>query len=206
MGIVSQANRLESPARGNSGRRFRWESILALFVFCLLLAFPSSAQQFATPSPVTGIVRTSEGVAVPGATVRLIDTVTNRVLLTWSDQSGKFEFPQIAGGHYRIEASQLGFVQSSLVVQTPIVPPGPIPIVLRVATLAELSAASGTPATNKPSSAGNKPANGQKAGANSANAPAANAPGSRRGTGGREQLPAGVTNAIREGLAGGGFE
>src|ERR1700734_3442933 len=181
MGIVSQANRLESPARGNSGRRFRWESILALFVFCLLLAFPSSAQQFATPSPVTGIVRTSEGVAVPGATVRLIDTVTNRVLLTWSDQSGKFEFPQIAGGHYRIEASQLGFVQSSLVVEVPIVPPGPIPIVLRVATLAELSAAPGNPASNKPGSPGNGQGNSPSNGRN--NAPG-NAAQNRRGTGG----------------------
>src|ERR1700734_868374 len=191
MGIVSQANRLESPARGNSGRRFRWESILALFVFCLLLAFPSSAQQFATPSPVTGIVRTSEGVAVPGAPVRLIDTVTNRVLLTWSDQSGKFEFPQIAGGHYRIEASQLGFVQSSLVVEVPIVPPGPIPIVLRVATLAELSATPEGSSSANPTAPAHKQGNVPSAPANSANASASNAPGSRRGPGGRGQLPAG---------------
>src|ERR1700734_3755439 len=195
MGIVSQANRLESPARGNSGRRFRWESILALFVFCLLLAFPSSAQQFATPSPVTGIVRTSEGVAVPGATVRLIDTVTNRVLLTWSDQSGKFEFPQIAGGHYRIEASQLGFVQSSLVVEVPIVPPGPIPIVLRVATLAELSA---KPEATRP------PRNQRGPGAANPNS-ASGGPG-RQGGGRGGQVPAGVSNAVRAGLAGGGFE
>jgi hypothetical protein len=119
----------------------RWEQLLVGFLFWLPSAHPSSAQQSANPpSAVIGIVRTSEGTPVPGATVRLIDTVTNKVWMSWTDQTGKFEFPQIADGKYRIEASQLGFVQSSLVVEVPIVPPGPVPVVLRVATLAELSA------------------------------------------------------------------
>jgi trimeric autotransporter adhesin len=136
----------------------------------------------------------------------LIDTVTNKVWLSWTDQSGKFEFPQIADGHYRIESSQLGFVQASLVVEVPIVPPGPIPVVLRVATLAELSATPGNPSSSRPSSPGNRQGRGQNASANSANASGSNASGSRGGNGGRGQVPAGVTNAISAGLAGGGFE
>jgi trimeric autotransporter adhesin len=195
------------PGLQKSRRSLPWQKLILLIALCLLSAFPSSAQQNATTSAnVTGIVRTSEGTAVPGATVRLIDIGTNKVWQSWTDESGKFEFPQVAAGQYRVEASQLGFVQASLVVQIPVVPPGPIPVVLRVATLAELSATPGTPAPNKPSTAGNRPGNGQSGGANSANASGGNAPGSRRGAGGREQLPAGVTNAIREGLAGGGFE
>ena len=136
--------------------------LLVFFLFWLPSAHPTSAQQSANPpSAVIGIVRTSEGTPVPGATVRLIDTVTNKVWMSWTDQTGKFEFPQIADGKYRIEASQLGFVQSSLVVEVPIVPPGPVPVVLRVATLAELSATPGNPSSNRPSSAGNRQARGQ---------------------------------------------
>src|SRR5580704_3154352 len=193
--------------RQTPSRSLLWEKLILLFAFCLLSAFPSLAQQPAIASAnVTGIVRTSEGTAVPGATVRFIDTSTNKVWQSWTDESGRFEFPQVGAGQYRVEASQLGFVQASLVVQIPLVPPGPIPVVLRVATLDELSATSGSGAPSKPLSAGNKPGNGQNAGGSSANAAAGNAPGSRRGAGAREQLPAGVTNAIREGLAGGGFE
>jgi hypothetical protein len=178
-----------------------------LFVFFLAAASPILAQQSgASSSTVTGIVRTSEGTPVPGATVHLIDTVTNKVWMSWTDQSGEFEFPQIADGHYRMEASQLGFVQSSLVVEIPVVPPGPIPVVLRVATLAELSASPDTTASNRPSTPGNRPSQAQNAPGNSANAPATNGPGSRRGAGARGQVPAGVANAISAGLAGGGFE
>jgi trimeric autotransporter adhesin len=192
--------------KDSSRRGFAQGKFLALFMFCLSLAYPGCAQEPASPpATVTGVVRTSEGTPVPGATVRLIATETNKVWLSWTDESGKFEFPQIAAGHYRAEATQLGFVQTSLVVEIPLVPPGPLPIVLRVATLAELS---GTPATNPhrgPQSGANRPRDRQNGPPNSANASGSNSPGSRRGNGGG-QLPAGVTNALSEGLAGGGFE
>ncbi|MGB9007554.1 MAG: carboxypeptidase-like regulatory domain-containing protein, partial [Candidatus Acidiferrales bacterium] len=108
------------------------------------------------------MVKTPEGTPVPGASVRLINEETHKVWLSWTDESGKFEFPQIAPGHYRIEANQLGFTQTSLTIQVPVVPAGAIPIVLRVATLAELSAAPGKPAssTNKPGPRGNAAGSG----------------------------------------------
>src|ERR1700685_735953 len=143
---------MNSPSGGSSSRRLRWEQLLVGFLFWLPSAHPSSAQQSANPpSAVIGIVRTSEGTPVPGATVRLIETVTNKVWMTWPDQAGKCEFPQSADVKYRIEASQLGFVQSSLVVEVPIVPPGPIPVILLVATLAELSGSTRNPSSNRPS-------------------------------------------------------
>ena len=144
---------------------------------------------------MSGIVRTTEGTPIPGATVRLINTDTNKVWLSWTDESGNFVFPQITAGRYRIEGSQLGFVQSASIFEVPIVPPGPVPVVLRVATLAELSAGPASP-SNKPHAPGNR---------NSAQNPSANsasAPGQR---GARGQLPAGAANAVREGLTG-GFE
>ncbi|MGA2845902.1 MAG: carboxypeptidase-like regulatory domain-containing protein, partial [Candidatus Acidiferrales bacterium] len=198
---------MKSLARGSSSRSLFFAQLLVFFLFWLPSEHPTSAQQSANPpSAVIGIVRTSESTAVPGATVRLIDTVTNKVWMSWTDQTGKFEFPKIADGKYRIEASQLGFVQSSLVVEVPIVPPGPVPVVLRVATLAELSATPGTPSSNRPNPTGNRQGRGQNAAPNPATASGSNAPGSGRGPGGRGELPAGVTNAISAGLAGGGFE
>src|SRR5580704_15590240 len=191
------------PARESSSCGLRRAKILALFLCCLPAVHLRAAQQPATPPALTGLVRTSEGTPVPGASVRLINNETTKVWLSWTDESGKFEFPQIGPGHYRMEANQLGFVQSSLTIEVPVVPPGPIPIVLRVATLTELSAAPGNPASNKPSSRGNGQGNSQSNGQNKAQG---NAAQNRRGAGGRGPVPAGVANAIREGLAGGGFE
>ncbi len=180
-------------------RRFE---VLVFFVLCLSAGSSSLAQESPAPSSaVGGVVRSAEGTPVPGATVRLISTDTNKVWLSWTDESGKFEFPQIAAGRYRVESSQLGFVQASLVVEVPVVPPGAIPIVLRVATLAELSAAPASPPPNKTRPPASKH-NGQTAGTNNSSGAA---PGSRRGAGGREQLPTGAANALREGLTG-GFE
>ena len=192
------------PARESSSCGLRRAKILALFLCCLRAAHLCAAQQPATPPALTGLVRTSEGTPVPGASVRLINNETGKVWLSWTDESGKFEFPQISPGHYRMEANQLGFVESSLTIEVPVVPPGPVPIVLRVATLAELSAAPGNPASNQPSSGGNGQGNNSQS--NQQNSAQGNAAQNRRGTGGRGALPAGVANAIREGLAGGGFE
>src|SRR5271170_4954829 len=170
--------------------------VLALLLLWLASGNSNLAQQPANPPPpVSGVVRTPEGTPVPAATVHLINTETNKTWLSWTDESGKFEFPQIPAGPYRVEASQLGFTNASLVVEIPVVPPGPIPIVLRVATLAELTAkpeATRPPRNPRPS--------GGTAGSNAsagANADANSGGGSRRGGGGRGQTPAGVSNAIR---------
>ena len=167
-------------------------------------------------APITGIVRTADGAPVPGAAVRLTNPETSKVWVTWTSDSGKFEFPGLPRGHYRVEASQIGFVPASAEVDAQISLGAPIAVVLRVATLAELEARQGTAATkpenaeNKdaPAAAGgthgaNRGATGGAAGANASNA------GNRNGVGGpgggrRGQMPAGVANAIRQGM--GGFQ
>ena len=142
---------------------------------------------------------------MPGATVRLISTDTNKVWLSWTDESGKFEFPQVPAGHYRVEAAQLGFMQTALLVEVPVKTPNPIALVLRVATLAELSANPGTAAGNRAGVPGNRYGNGRNPAANSAGGSDANGTDSHRGNDRRGIVPTGVTNAIQEGLAG-GFE
>jgi hypothetical protein len=154
--------------------------VLALLLFWLACGHVSRAQQpGGAPQLVSGVVRTPEGTPVPAATVRLVNTETKKVWLSWTDESGQFEFPQIPAGSYRVEASQLGFANSSLVVEIPVVPPGPIPIVLRVATLAELTAkpeATRAPRNPRPSG-----------GAANPNAGSGGNEGANAGGGGRRQ-------------------
>ena len=69
-----------------------------------------------SPAPtvaMSGLVRTADGLAVPGATLRVIEGVSGRAWVTWTDESGHFSLPGLAPGHYRIEAAQLGFESSA---------------------------------------------------------------------------------------------
>ncbi len=164
----------------------------------------------AQTSSVMGLVKTSEGTPVPGATVRLSDTASHKSWQSWTDQAGHFLFPQIPDGTYKIETSQIGFVTSSITIKVPVVPAAPIPVGLRVATLAELSP---KPESAPPPSASRPNRNGANAQANDANgagnsnaggAAVGNGAGGRRSEGG--QVPAGVSNAIRAGIASTGFQ
>jgi hypothetical protein len=151
---------------------------------------PAAAQAPATADTATavasGVVHTADGAPVPGATLRLVNTDTRKSFVSWTDESGKFEFPALPPGHYTVEASQLGFVSASLNIELGGGPtPPPLQFVLRVGTLAELAAPSG------PSAPPTRHAN-QAPGPGSA-------PGTR-GRGGRgQQLPPGLLNAVRDG-------
>lgn len=186
-----------------------------LVAFAIVLAFarvataqePTASVANST-NRVAGRVKTSEGVPVPGATVKLSDTESNKSWQSWTDESGNFNFPEIPDGTYRIETSQMGFEPASITVKIPVVPVGPIPVVLRVSTLAELSAKRETPVQHR-SRSGSIDASGQTNGQNVANSSPGNS-GTRSGIGNNQrgqgrggQLPAGVANAINSGLVGG---
>src|SRR5579863_6290932 len=115
-------------------------------------AAPASSAGDATGSS-DGFVRTSQGAALPGAMVRLTNTETNQAWVSWTDSTGKFEFPLLPAGHYRIDASQIGFQPATIETQLPAAPSNPVAVVLRVATLAELTApaggGSGTPGRSR---------------------------------------------------------
>ena len=164
----------------------------------------------ARPFDASGFVRTADGSPVPGATLRLINTDTKQVWVSWTDASGKFEFPTVPPGHYTIEAVQLGFVSMSIEAQfsTPPPQPPPLQLSLRVATLAQLAAPAGS---NQPERGrGQRPNGGPGAGQNATNGGPGGSgpPGGRGGQGGRRggQLPQGLLNAVQQGLAGGGFQ
>jgi trimeric autotransporter adhesin len=147
----------------------------------------TSAPADTATAVASGVAHTSEGAPVPGATLRLVNTDTGKAFVTWTDESGKFEFPALPPGHYSVEASQLGFLSVSLSIELGGGPtPPPLQFVLRVATLAELAAPSGTSAR---SARRPNPVPGPGSGAAGA-----------RGRGGRgQQLPPGLLNAVRDG-------
>jgi trimeric autotransporter adhesin len=158
---------------------------------------------------VSGTVRTSEGVGVPGATIRITNVETNKSWVSWTDETGKFLIPALPAGRYRMEASQIGFVNATqdLVIAGP---PAPVvALALRVATLAQLNPPAEGSSNNK--SASTNP-NGEPApGTRPSNRPGrpssgdgAESSGAPDRQGGRGQAPAGVTNAIRQGM--GGFQ
>lgn len=138
----------------------------------------------------SGVVRTEEGTPIPGAAVRLTNDNTKKAWASWTDESGKFEFPALPAGPYLVEVTQIGFARASAEVKLPVAPSGSIPIVMHVATLAELTGQ----APFASESGGKKPVatNGESV------------RGGRNGNGAR--MPVGVVNAVRQGMASGGFQ
>jgi Carboxypeptidase regulatory-like domain len=92
---------------------------------------------------LTGAVRTADGTPVPGSTMRVIQTSSGKAWVTWTDEKGKFKFPALPAGHYRVEASQLGFVPAAKEID---LAPGSEPTLdlnLDVGTLAAIGAPPG---------------------------------------------------------------
>src|SRR5579863_4060584 len=177
------------------------------------IAAPGTSDASAAPVAVaSGVVRTSDGSPVPGATLRLVNVDSKKAFVSWTDESGKFEFPALPAGRYTVEASQLGFNSASLDLELGVGPvPPPLQFVLRVATLAELAAAPERsrfagrgPGQGAGQGPGAPTGNGATGAPGSPNAAGAGVPGGRGGRG--QQLPPGLLNAVRDGLATGGFQ
>jgi len=77
----------------------------ALFLLCFL-SVPAQAQYSAT---LQGTVADSGGALIPGASITITATDTNRKLQTTSDGTGNFFFGGLAASVYKIEVSRTGF-------------------------------------------------------------------------------------------------
>ena len=91
-------------------------------------------------SQLAGTVRTPEGTPVPGSTLRVIQTATGKAWITWTDENGKFEFPALPEGHYRVEISQLGFAPGTKEIDVASGTQAPVDLKLDVGTLAAITA------------------------------------------------------------------
>jgi hypothetical protein len=128
---------------------------LAAFLLFLLCQPGKAAQQAAAEAAAnataTGMVRTATGVPVPGATLRLIETTSGRAWVSWTDENGHFELPQLPQGHYRIEIEQLGFNKATQEFDLTSAS-APVNVTLKVASLQNLETTQAESATEKPRS------------------------------------------------------
>ena len=119
---------------------------------------PAPAQGAAAPSPApaaaaasaAGIVRSAGGQIIPGAPVRFTNADTDKIWVSWTDETGKFVFPALPPGDYHVEASQVGFVPAPAEVHLPGPSDHKIELVLRIATVQELAAAAAQAAAPAP--------------------------------------------------------
>ncbi len=125
--------------------------LLALFpVFVVSLAAQENAGASDTATfQFTGVVRTESGTAVPATTLRVIQTSTGKAWVSWTDDAGRFEFPALPAGHYRVEISQIGFLSASKEVDLNSSSHSPLDLKLDVGTLAAMSAPPATESAAK---------------------------------------------------------
>src|SRR5579872_3796192 len=77
--------------------------------FLLLAPTVLMAQSTGT---IVGTVEDSSGAVIPGAAVKVIHQSTAQQSSTVSDNAGRFSFPRLPVGEYRLEAGHQGFRQS----------------------------------------------------------------------------------------------
>ena len=118
--------------------------LAGLLVALAALGVPLAAQDNSdanapADSQLAGSAHAPDGTAVPGATLRITQTSTGKAWITWTDENGKFEFPALPAGHYRVEISQLGFVPATSEIDLASGTQGPIDLKMDVGTLAAIA-------------------------------------------------------------------
>jgi Carboxypeptidase regulatory-like domain len=97
-----------------------------IFVFALLVAVsgsvlaPHCSAQAVSIAQVSGVVSDPSGSAVPGAQVQMLETAKGLARTATSDAQGRYTFPNLPVGPYRLEVSAAGFkgyVQSGIILQ-----------------------------------------------------------------------------------------
>ncbi len=152
--------------------------------------------------------------AVPGATLRVTQTSTGKAWVTWTDDTGKFEFPGLPAGHYRVEISQLGFAPATKEIDLASGAQTPVDLNLDIGTLAAITAPpavesaaknphANTPAPDEAAKAGTSVAAPANAGTPAAPAQATNQTSSQTTTAANNS--ASSTPASPRGRNGGGY-
>jgi trimeric autotransporter adhesin len=168
---------------GRAGQVFE-RICIGLTILLLLLSSGTrlTAQESTQTSSLSGIVRTADGVAIPGATLRVTQTSSGRAWVTWTDENGRFTLPGLALGHYRAEAAELGFDPATKEFDLTSQNAAPVELALKIATLQAMEqpnqgeqgvgGAAAATAPSAPAAPGANTPSGSAAAANSTPAPA----------------------------------
>src|SRR5580692_11048131 len=99
-----------------------------LLVLCAALAFGQSAT-----SLMNGTVSDPTGAAIPGAEIQAVQTDTNLVLKTTTNEQGEFALPSVPAGPYKLTVTKTGFktaTVSNIQVESGV--PATVPVKLEV--------------------------------------------------------------------------
>jgi hypothetical protein len=98
---------------------FRPRQIFSLFALTLLLVLPTRlrAQESVTHASVTGRVLDPSGAVVSHLSVTATELATNQTSTTQTDERGRFRFPYLSVGTYRISTKPGGFAETARQVQ-----------------------------------------------------------------------------------------
>jgi Carboxypeptidase regulatory-like domain len=80
--------------------------LTALFIAAIALALPSHSQTF---GGITGVVTDSSGSVITGATITVTNPETNFTRTATSNDTGNYNFPDLAPGIYTLKAEKSGF-------------------------------------------------------------------------------------------------
>src|SRR5580658_3722717 len=84
-------------------------ALLAVLVFALLFVRSGPVFSQITGAQLNGSVRDESGGAVKNATLALLDSATNAVYRTTSNDSGFYVIPNLPPGHYDLTVTYPGF-------------------------------------------------------------------------------------------------
>lgn len=130
--------------RGRPSRGLIPVCILILLAWC---ALPALAQQSVTSATLSGHVEDKEGAGITGATVKATNLDRNQSWKMRSDDHGRFRFPILPVGAYRIEVEHAGFAAFNRELNLSIGQALDLPVTLAIGGITETASvtASDTP-------------------------------------------------------------
>jgi outer membrane receptor protein involved in Fe transport len=118
---------------------------MKILLIALLLALPMAAQQTVTSASVGGTVSDPTGAAVSRASVSITNVERNRVQSASTDARGRFRFPLLPVGEYRLSVAASGFASTTQTFRLTIGSSVDIPVRLRVAQSESIDVSATTP-------------------------------------------------------------
>jgi hypothetical protein len=89
----------------------RFHVTLVTFTIVSIVVFPFLSWGQVNKSNLTGVVKDSSGAAIPGVSIRVVNTATGAAREEVSDETGLYRFTLLDYGLYRLEAQLEGFKQ-----------------------------------------------------------------------------------------------
>ena len=113
-----------------------WSPVFWLAIVCLCCGATAARGQTVASASVTGVVRDSSGLVVPGVTVDIRNHATNQVSQTFTDPDGRFRILYLPVGDYHLSAQLLGFTTANVNLSLSVGDQIDVPIVLKPSGLA----------------------------------------------------------------------